>query len=51
MPIGEHIRLKKQMLAVSLKSIMRSSFGGYFDSDEKIHEFGKLYDTVSTIMF
>ena len=43
----EHIPLRQHMLAVALKSITRSSFGDYFDSDEKTFEFEKLYDAVS----
>ena len=48
MATDEHIPVRQHMLAVALKSITRSSFGDYFDSDKKILEFGKLYDAVSS---
>ena len=48
MATNEHIPLRQDMLAISLKAITRSSFGDYFDSDEKILEFRKLYDDVSS---
>ena len=46
LPPGEHIAIREDTFAFSIKAVLLALFGSYFEDDEKAQDIRKSYDKV-----